>query len=100
MPDSYEREVHFYHMYVLDLFGKMETYDVRCLVEYDRFLRQRMAAGFIETWNPDLLHPTWMRFIQGRTESGQPTSKSGGKQRVEKTSPSPKTASKIHCCYQ
>ncbi|KAK3233576.1 hypothetical protein CYMTET_56134 [Cymbomonas tetramitiformis] len=51
----------------------METYDIRCLVKYDKFLRPRMAAGFMETWNPDLLHPTWMCFIQGRTESGHAT---------------------------
>ncbi|KAK3280901.1 hypothetical protein CYMTET_11280 [Cymbomonas tetramitiformis] len=70
MPDSFEREIHFYHMYVLDLFVKMDSYDVKCVAEYDKYIRQRIASSFILLWNPDMLDATWTRFIQARERRG------------------------------
>ncbi|KAK3287246.1 hypothetical protein CYMTET_5235 [Cymbomonas tetramitiformis] len=79
IPDSYEREIHFYHMYVLDVFTKLDSYEVKCVAEYDKYLPQRIASGFILSWNPDMLHATWSRFIQARKDSGLSMTKSAGK---------------------
>ncbi|KAK3261044.1 hypothetical protein CYMTET_30034 [Cymbomonas tetramitiformis] len=103
MPDSFEREIHFYHMYVLDLFAKMDSYDVKCVAEYDKYIRQRIASSFILSWNPDMLDATWTRFIQARRDAGQTTSKTAGigKQKDPagaKTTSKPKSS--ILSCFQ
>jgi len=78
IPDSFGREIHFYHMYVLDVFAKMDAYEVRCVAEYDKYLRQRIASGFILSWNPDMLDATWARFLQARRDAGQTTLRTSG----------------------
>jgi len=78
MPESMDREVHFYITYVADLITQMAKYDVKCVVDYDKLVRQKLATGFLTTWNPDMLHATWMRFLQARVEAGQSTTKKIG----------------------
>ncbi|KAK3265104.1 hypothetical protein CYMTET_26194 [Cymbomonas tetramitiformis] len=56
----------------------MSKYDVKCVVDYDKLVRQKLATGFLTTWNPDMLHATWMRFLQARVEAGQSTTKKPG----------------------
>ncbi|KAK3286374.1 hypothetical protein CYMTET_6068 [Cymbomonas tetramitiformis] len=99
MPDGYEREVHYYHMYVLDLFARMDSHDVKCVAEYDKYIRQRMASGFILSWNPDMLQATWTRFVTARKESGLETTKSTSKVRDTGASSSPQSTSKIFSCF-
>ncbi|KAK3249507.1 hypothetical protein CYMTET_41060 [Cymbomonas tetramitiformis] len=66
MPESMVREIHFYITYVVDLITQMSKYEVKCVVDYDKLVRQKLATGFLTTWNPDMLHATWMRFLQAR----------------------------------
>ncbi|KAK3281010.1 hypothetical protein CYMTET_11180 [Cymbomonas tetramitiformis] len=40
IPASYEGEIHFYHVYVLNLFVNMHAFDIRYVAEYDTYLRQ------------------------------------------------------------
>ncbi|KAK3241446.1 hypothetical protein CYMTET_48797 [Cymbomonas tetramitiformis] len=102
IPDSYEREIHFYHMYVLDVFAKLDSYEVKCVAEYDKYLRQRIASGFILSWNPDMLHATCSRFIQARKDSGLSTTKSASKSPKDlgATGTSPKTPKSVLACFQ
>eukprot|EP00854_Cymbomonas_tetramitiformis_P006069 gene6069-biopygen6099 len=60
MPESMDRDIHFYITYVVDLITQMSKYDVKCVVDYDKLVRQKLATGFLTTWNPDMLHATWM----------------------------------------
>jgi len=78
MPESMDREIHFYITYVVDLITQMAKYDVKCVVDYDKLVRQKLATGFLTTWNPEMLHATWMRFLQARVEAGQSTTKKVG----------------------
>ncbi|KAK3278520.1 hypothetical protein CYMTET_13551 [Cymbomonas tetramitiformis] len=102
IPNSFDREVHFYHMYALDAFVKMDTHDVKCVADYDKYIRQRIAPGFIVSWNPDLLHATWTRFVQARKKAGQATPRTSTKTREqpERTSPPPKSGKNIFSCFQ
>ncbi|KAK3253809.1 hypothetical protein CYMTET_36958 [Cymbomonas tetramitiformis] len=78
MPESMDREIHYCITYVVDLITQMAKHDVKCVVDYDKLVRQKLATGFLTTWNPDMLHATWMRFLQARVEAGQSTTKKNG----------------------
>ncbi|KAK3241795.1 hypothetical protein CYMTET_48479 [Cymbomonas tetramitiformis] len=45
MPESMDREIHFYITYVVDLITQMGKYDVKCVVDYDKLVRQKLATG-------------------------------------------------------
>ncbi|KAK3281428.1 hypothetical protein CYMTET_10778 [Cymbomonas tetramitiformis] len=98
MPDSVDREIHFYHMYVIDLFTKLDLYDVKCVAEYDKYIRQRLATNFITSWNPDMLVGTWNRFIQSRKEAGNSAAKTPRSKASDAAAPTPRTPKPgLHC---
>ncbi|KAK3235855.1 hypothetical protein CYMTET_53976 [Cymbomonas tetramitiformis] len=101
MPDSVDREIHFYHMYVIDLFTKLDLYDVKsCVAEYDKYIRQRLATNFITSWNPDMLVGTWKRFIQSRKEAGNSVVKTPRSKASDAATPTPRTPKPGLHCFQ
>ncbi|KAK3239627.1 hypothetical protein CYMTET_50458 [Cymbomonas tetramitiformis] len=67
MPDSFEREIHFYHMYILDLFAKMDSYDVNqwsfppVYSQEGEFLHPCDTLGE-KLWSPPDFKPRSQRF--------------------------------------
>eukprot|EP00854_Cymbomonas_tetramitiformis_P034046 gene34046-biopygen6935 len=49
MPERMDREIHFDITYVVDLITQMSKYDVKCVVDYDKLVRQKLATGFLTT---------------------------------------------------
>eukprot|EP00854_Cymbomonas_tetramitiformis_P009830 gene9830-biopygen10041 len=49
MPESMDREIHFDITYVVDLITQMSKYDVKCVVDYDKLVRQKLATGLLTT---------------------------------------------------
>ncbi|KAK3241669.1 hypothetical protein CYMTET_48590 [Cymbomonas tetramitiformis] len=65
-----------------------------------RELFQRLATGFILSWNPDYLLATWTRFIQSRRDAGQATTRSAKAKPTDVTTPSPRTPKAALHCFQ
>ncbi|KAK3288888.1 hypothetical protein CYMTET_3642 [Cymbomonas tetramitiformis] len=104
MPESMDREIHFYITYVVDLITQMSKYEVKCVVDYDKLVKQKLATGFLTTWNPDMLHATWTRFLQARVEAGQSTTKKTGETAAKEGRGAGKSsggkATKAMVCFQ
>ncbi|KAK3286308.1 hypothetical protein CYMTET_6129 [Cymbomonas tetramitiformis] len=100
MLHGFEQNVHFSYMYVLNVFTKMDTYKVKCVTDYDKYIRQRMASYFIILWNPDLLLATWMRlFVAARKDSGLATMRSLTKVKDAGATTSPSKPVKSFCAF-